>query len=124
MVTLLERDFRREVDLAAGGEAPPLFGNYQVSACRTAPLRIKTDILRMENRDDDNFKIIALVMAGFLWENLPPIAHERLGRGEVLVEFAEEGSQVAQVTLTNPSLIPETSSNFEQVFASLRLQRL
>ncbi len=124
MVTLLERDFRREVDLAAGGEAPPLFGNYQVSACRTAPLRITTDILRMENRDDDNFKIIALVMAGFLWENLPATAHERLGRGEVLVEFMEQGSQVAQVTLTNPSLIPETSSNFEQVFASLRLQRL
>ncbi len=124
MATLLERDFRKEVDLAAGGEDPPLFENYQVSACRTVPLRIQADVLRMTNRDDDNFKIIALVMAGFLWENLPPAAQERLSRGEMVVQFQEQGSQVAQVTLTNPSLIPQLNSNFDTVYESLRIQRL
>lgn len=124
MATLLERDFRKEVDLAAGGEDPPLFENYQVSACRTVPLRIQMDILRMVNRDDDNFKIIALVLAGFLWENLPPTAQERLSRGEMVVQFQEQGSQVAQITLTNPSLLPQLNSDFDTVYESLRIQRL
>jgi hypothetical protein len=78
----------------------------------------------MTNRDDDNFKIIALVMAGFLWENLPPAAQERLGRGEMVVQYQEQGSQVAQVTLTNPSLIPQLNSDFDTVYGSLRLQKL
>jgi serine/threonine-protein kinase len=124
LAALLDRDFRNNVDLPAEpGKLPPLFENYRLSDCTSPTLTIETDIIRLEDRGDNNLKLNALVMGGFVWSQLPVQAQTRLGQGEIHVEFFEQEQLVFRVVITQPAQIDAGADQLETMLASMRIQR-
>ncbi|NJK63010.1 MAG: protein kinase [Synechococcaceae cyanobacterium SM2_3_1] len=124
LAALLDRDFRNNVDLPAEpGKLPPLFENYRLSDCTSPTLTIGTDMIRLEDRGDNNLKLNALVMGGFVWTQLPEPARIRLGQGEIHVEFFEQDQMVFRVVITQPAQIGAGAEQLEAMLASMRIQR-
>ncbi len=124
MAALLERDFRNKVDLPSEpGKLPPLFENYRLSNCTAPTITIATDIIRLEDRGDNNLKLNALVMGGFVWAQVPESAQTRLGQGEIHVEFFEQEQMVFRVVITQPAQIDAGADQLEAMLASMRIQR-
>jgi serine/threonine-protein kinase len=117
---LLSREFRIQVNQASNGD-PPLFKNYQLSGCLSPSLTIRSEVARLTARDEDNLKIIALVMAGFVWQKLPPAAHARFQEGEIQIQLIERSSPMANIFINKPSLLSAGKDKLEEMITSMQV---
>ncbi len=123
LAALLNKDFRMGVDAVPNGQ-PPRFGNYQLSGCTSPRIQIRSQILNLSDRSDDNLKLIAIAMASMMWENLPQAAHTRLQSGEIQVDFVQGEQQIAQVFISRPALFTDGGADLlNQMLASTQVQR-
>jgi hypothetical protein len=88
-------------------------------------MQVQTDILRLQDRGDENVKLIGLVMGGFVWEFLPVPGRDQLKQGEFRVQFRENGQSVAEVIFPQPNLLQsaKTDAQITQILASAKIQR-
>lgn len=118
---LLSREFRIQVNQASNGD-PPLFKNYRLSGCLSPYLTIQSEVDRLDARDEDNLKIIALVMAGFVWQKLPPAAHARFQEGEIQIQLIEKSTPMANIFVNEPSLLSANKDRLEEMMNSIQVQ--
>ena len=123
LAALLNQDFRMGVDAVPNGE-PPRFGNYQLRGCTSPRIQIRSEILNLSDRSDENLKLIAIAMASMTWDHLPQVAHTRLQSGEIQVVFGEAEQEIAQVFISRPALFTDGGADLlNQMLASTQVQR-
>ncbi len=124
LAKLVDQRYRELVDASFDDPSrAPIFEGYQFSDCLTESLKLETQIVNLDDRGDDNLKVMTVIMMGFAWENLPEKARERMGKGDVFVEFMERDQAVAQVTLTAPEQLGLGEDALDLILPTMRVQR-
>ncbi|MEM9156793.1 MAG: serine/threonine-protein kinase [Cyanobacteria bacterium P01_F01_bin.33] len=105
-----------------GSASRPSFDSYHLQGCGTNRLQLQTDIVTLNNRQPANLKLIAISMAGLMWETLPANLKTDWQQRTMEIEFRDDDRIVAIATLPNLALVPQVSVNLDGVLRTIDIQ--
>lgn len=119
----LAASVRSQLTTTMSGElAGPAFDSYQLQGCGTEAVQLQANIVSLENRQPENLKLIAVVMAGLVWESLPSTVQTDWQHKSMQIAFQAEGADIAVTTVPDLALVPQISTSLNDVLHAVDIQ--
>lgn len=123
IATQLAPQVRAQISMSFSGmTSGPSFAGYQLQGCNSNRLRLQTDVVALKNRQPTNLKLIALAMAGLMWETLPADLQTDWQDRTMQVEFRVGEEAIAVATLPTLALVPQVAVNLDEVLSAMDIQ--
>ncbi|MEO0854782.1 MAG: hypothetical protein AAFY15_14950, partial [Cyanobacteria bacterium J06648_11] len=119
----LAASVRAQLTTTTSGElAGPSFDSYQLQGCGTGDVQLQANIVSLDNRQPENLKLIAVVMAGLMWESLPSTVQTDWQHKSMHIAFQAEGADVAVTTVPDLALVPQISNSLDDVLHAVEIR--